>query len=678
MTSRTPAAYFNVDVSGAKTLTLKVDACGDQSADHGNWADAKFLRYEYGISGSVDTGETDLSKKDIPVALYKVTDGVLAEEAVAETTTTTKGNYYFTEIAAGTYAVKIAAGEDNQEVIQEVTIEKESVTDVDLNLVLPVYEIAVATVDGASAVVDKAEAIRNETITISVGDIAADKEFDTVNVIGADGSEIPTTDSSDDTGIRFTFTMPKQNVTVNVVLKDNETYLAAVQAAAEADAKILAIGEVTLEKKDAITEARTAYDALSELAKSLVANGEILKEAEHTLEVLTEQSQKAELEKELQDTKDELQGTKDALTAETAAKEQLAAALKAKEEALAAEIAAKEQLAAALQEKEDALTAETAAKEQLAAALQAKEEALAAETTAKEQLAAALQAKEEALAAETAAKEQLEQNLGNTEEELAAAEAAKTQLAAALQAKEEALTAETAAKEQLAAALKTKEEALAAETEAKENLSAALKEKEDALTAETEAKENLETALQAKEEALAAEIAAREALEAETLQAVIEQNRSAAQVVEALIRDISEVVTLDCEEKVYAARAAYEVLTAEQKSYVTNLDALLAGEQKLSECKKAPAKVTLSTVRGKSGAIIAKWKKVEGADGYQIKYSLKAKKKYKNAGTVTKLNKKIRGLKKGKKYYVKVRAYKIIDGKKVYGEYSKAKRVKVK
>lgn len=44
-----------------------------------------------------------------------------------------------------------------------------------------------------------------------------------------------------------------------------------------------------------------------------------------------------------------------------------------------------------------------------------------------------------------------------------------------------------------------------------------------------------------------------------------------------------------------------------------------------------------------------------------------------------KTNKKvIKKLKKGKKYYFKVRAYKTIDRKKVYGPYSSVKLVKCK
>ena len=36
-----------------------------------------------------------------------------------------------------------------------------------------------------------------------------------------------------------------------------------------------------------------------------------------------------------------------------------------------------------------------------------------------------------------------------------------------------------------------------------------------------------------------------------------------------------------------------------------------------------------------------------------------------------------KNLKKGKTYYIKVRAYKVIDGKKVYGTYSKVKKIKM-
>lgn len=63
--------------------------------------------------------------------------------------------------------------------------------------------------------------------------------------------------------------------------------------------------------------------------------------------------------------------------------------------------------------------------------------------------------------------------------------------------------------------------------------------------------------------------------------------------------------------------------------------------------------------------------------GYQIAYKYGRTGKYKKV-TTTKLTKKIRKLKTKKYYYVKVRAYKKIDGKKYYGTYSKIKKIKVR
>lgn len=73
------------------------------------------------------------------------------------------------------------------------------------------------------------------------------------------------------------------------------------------------------------------------------------------------------------------------------------------------------------------------------------------------------------------------------------------------------------------------------------------------------------------------------------------------------------------------------------------------------------------------------WKKAAGAGGYQIAYNLAGKKaKYKvvkKAGTVSAWLKK---LKKGKKYTVRIRAYRVISGTKYYSAWSAAKTKKVK
>ncbi|MDO5146893.1 MAG: fibronectin type III domain-containing protein [Eubacteriales bacterium] len=74
------------------------------------------------------------------------------------------------------------------------------------------------------------------------------------------------------------------------------------------------------------------------------------------------------------------------------------------------------------------------------------------------------------------------------------------------------------------------------------------------------------------------------------------------------------------------------------------------------------------------------WKKVSGANGYEVSYSLK--KNMKKAKTKTVSAKKpsalIKKLKKGKKYYVKVRAFKKVGDVKHYGKFSKTMKVRVK
>jgi len=95
-----------------------------------------------------------------------------------------------------------------------------------------------------------------------------------------------------------------------------------------------------------------------------------------------------------------------------------------------------------------------------------------------------------------------------------------------------------------------------------------------------------------------------------------------------------------------------------------------------------PATVTLSSVKStKSKKITVKWKKAT-CTGYQVQYSTSSKlKKGNKTVTVTKsktTSKTISKLKGKKKYYVRVRAYKTLDGKKYYGSWSKVKSVTTK
>ena len=95
---------------------------------------------------------------------------------------------------------------------------------------------------------------------------------------------------------------------------------------------------------------------------------------------------------------------------------------------------------------------------------------------------------------------------------------------------------------------------------------------------------------------------------------------------------------------------------------------------------KAPKKATVTLVKRNSAKkATVKWKKIAGVAGYQVTYSTKSN--FKGAKTKNVASSKnsyvITGLKKGKVYYVKVRAYKKNSaGKKIVGAYSTVKKIK--
>ena len=93
-----------------------------------------------------------------------------------------------------------------------------------------------------------------------------------------------------------------------------------------------------------------------------------------------------------------------------------------------------------------------------------------------------------------------------------------------------------------------------------------------------------------------------------------------------------------------------------------------------------PARVKLKSLKQKKKATIkVSWKKTT-ADGYEVQYAFDKKfKKNKKKKKTSKNGLTIKKLKKGKTYYVRVRAYNY-DGEdeKVYGVWSKVKKVKIK
>lgn len=107
---------------------------------------------------------------------------------------------------------------------------------------------------------------------------------------------------------------------------------------------------------------------------------------------------------------------------------------------------------------------------------------------------------------------------------------------------------------------------------------------------------------------------------------------------------------------------------------ITSGKTLYAKWKKISLKKAVISKV--KNVSGKKLKVTVK--KVNGADGYQIQYSTKSNMKSAKTVTSSKKTKTISKLSKGKKYYVRVKAYKKDStGKKVAGKWSKVKKVKV-
>lgn len=80
----------------------------------------------------------------------------------------------------------------------------------------------------------------------------------------------------------------------------------------------------------------------------------------------------------------------------------------------------------------------------------------------------------------------------------------------------------------------------------------------------------------------------------------------------------------------------------------------------------------------KSRTVTVTFKKATGASGYEVLYSMSKNGTYKTINTKGKTTVTISKLSRKKVVYVKVRAYKVINGKKVYGTPGTVKTVKVK
>ena len=96
----------------------------------------------------------------------------------------------------------------------------------------------------------------------------------------------------------------------------------------------------------------------------------------------------------------------------------------------------------------------------------------------------------------------------------------------------------------------------------------------------------------------------------------------------------------------------------------------------------ATEKTKISKVKGAKKKLTVNWKKISKATGYQVQVATDKKfKKNKKSLTISKnktISKTIKKLKSKKKYFVRVRTYRKVGGKKVYSSWSSVKNIKTK
>ena len=101
-----------------------------------------------------------------------------------------------------------------------------------------------------------------------------------------------------------------------------------------------------------------------------------------------------------------------------------------------------------------------------------------------------------------------------------------------------------------------------------------------------------------------------------------------------------------------------------------------------SKAVSKPKSAKIKKVKSAKKAVSVEWKKVSGVKGYQVQVATDKKfKKNKKTATVKKQKTTkvtIKKLKAKKKYYVRIRTYKTVKGKKIYSSWSKVKKVKTK
>ena len=179
------------------------------------------------------------------------------------------------------------------------------------------------------------------------------------------------------------------------------------------------------------------------------------------------------------------------------------------------------------------------------------------------------------------------------------------------------------------------------------------------------AKKEAETAKTAAETAKKDAEAAKKEVEAAKAEVAAAKKEAAdAKAADTATKAKAEADLKAAQEKLAAAEAAQK--KAEQKA----------------ASLEVPKKPSLKSVKaGKKKTLKVSWKKVAGVKGYEIQYATN-KKFTKNVKTVkakaSKTSYTIKKLKAKKKYFVRIRGYKKVNGGTIYGKWSSVKNAKTK
>lgn len=151
---------------------------------------------------------------------------------------------------------------------------------------------------------------------------------------------------------------------------------------------------------------------------------------------------------------------------------------------------------------------------------------------------------------------------------------------------------------------------------------------------------------------------------------VIATDDSNKAIVDAKVKSVSDKLPASSTIQTWKAQKAAAEKAAAQK----------AAAEKIKQ--NTPAAPKWKSVKAKTGhKAVLTWKKVSNATGYEVYMSTKKSSGYKKIATLKKASKitytKTK-LKKNKKYYFKVRAYKTVSGVKYVSGYSSVKKMKAK